>query len=452
MRSIAYLSGVDVAPGAADVDALDTSIVRACDRLTRCVTLLAPVEDPPRVFVVTRGTQPVGAKDEEIAVGQAPLWGLTRAVALEHPALRSTLIDLNRGEGLEVDTDRPACEVVSDPTEQEVALRRGNRLARTIAPVSAAGPAVSLACPDAANVALVAGHGGSLDRMRLVPRSRAPLPPRGVGIAVCAAGVRFRDVMSAMGLSPGAPIALGSECAGRAVSVGSEVEGLDPRDEVIAIAPASFARFATTIPIALLTAYYALVHAAAGGVGLAAVQIAQHRGARDGGQRGEAGASRRVRRAPCLRLAVARLRRRRDGVHGWSRRRRGPKLPRAFRLLSQRKVIGKVVLRPHGAVSRAAPAIRGDGSYVVTGGLGALGLEVARWLAMPCAGAVVLVGRRPPSARTQAVARSAVRRRPSGTRPPSGRRRPRPGGRAAHRGPAHVAAAPWGHSCRWRAS
>ena len=44
----------------------------------------------------------------------------------------------------------------------------------------------------------------------------------------------------------------------------------------------------------------------------------------------------------------------------------------------------------------AGPTLRGDGSYLITGGLGALGLEAAEWLARSGAGHVVLAGRRPP--------------------------------------------------------
>src|SRR3990172_8658832 len=104
---------------------------------------------------------------------------------------------------------------------------------------------------------------------------------------------------------------LGDECAGKVVAMGDGVAEFQIGDEVMAIAPASLSAFATTqsgfvtrkpahlsfeqaatIPIAFMTAYYALhhlgrlskgervlIHAAAGGVGLAAVQIAQWIGA-----------------------------------------------------------------------------------------------------------------------------------------------------------------------------
>jgi NADPH:quinone reductase-like Zn-dependent oxidoreductase/NADP-dependent 3-hydroxy acid dehydrogenase YdfG len=73
----------------------------------------------------------------------------------------------------------------------------------------------------------------------------------------------------------------------------------------------------------------------------------------------------------------------------------------AFRTMAQARHVGRLVLdyddRP--VEARAHPAtgdtpIRRDATYVVTGGLGGFGLEVARWLAEKGAGALVLIGRR----------------------------------------------------------
>jgi NADPH:quinone reductase-like Zn-dependent oxidoreductase/acyl carrier protein len=117
--------------------------------------------------------------------------------------------------------------------------------------------------------------------------------------------------MNAAGVYPGGPIPFGAECAGTITAVGEGVRDLRVDDEVIALASGSFGAFvaadaravirkpaalnfgqAATIPITFLTAYYSLhqlarlskgervlIHAAAGGVGLAAVQLARHAGA-----------------------------------------------------------------------------------------------------------------------------------------------------------------------------
>jgi acyl transferase domain-containing protein/NADPH:quinone reductase-like Zn-dependent oxidoreductase/acyl carrier protein/short-subunit dehydrogenase len=146
-----------------------------------------------------------------------------------------------------------------------------------------------------------------------------PVPDKDeVVIAVEATGLNFRDVMWAMGLLPEealedgfAGATIGMELAGRVVQVGSAVNDLYPGDRVMGIAPAAFSTHvrvrrdgvtkfpdrlnfaaAATVPVAFLTAYYAmvqlahiekgetiLIHGAAGGVGLAALQIAKLKGA-----------------------------------------------------------------------------------------------------------------------------------------------------------------------------
>jgi NADPH:quinone reductase-like Zn-dependent oxidoreductase len=110
---------------------------------------------------------------------------------------------------------------------------------------------------------------------------------------------------------PGASGLLGSECSGRVVAIGAEVGSIRVGDEVVAIAPGAFATYviaraslavpkpralsfaeAAALPNVLLTADWALnrlgrlqagervlIHAAAGGVGLAAVRLAQRVGA-----------------------------------------------------------------------------------------------------------------------------------------------------------------------------
>jgi 1-acyl-sn-glycerol-3-phosphate acyltransferase len=70
----------------------------------------------------------------------------------------------------------------------------------------------------------------------------------------------------------------------------------------------------------------------------------------------------------------------------------------AFRMMAQAKHIGKVVISIHpeagaGAAAPARPNLRDDGTYIVTGGLGGFGVEVARWLAELGAGHLALLGR-----------------------------------------------------------
>src|SRR5262249_49294247 len=144
-----------------------------------------------------------------------------------------------------------------------------------------------------------------------------PLQDDEIEIDVRAAGLNFRDVMYAMGLLPDEAIedgfcgpTLGMELSGVVLRAGPDAE-FAAGDEVIAIAPASFSTrartksfavtrkpsdwsfaAAATVPTAFFTAYYSLVelarlepgervliHGAAGGVGIAAIQIAKYLGA-----------------------------------------------------------------------------------------------------------------------------------------------------------------------------
>jgi len=140
-----------------------------------------------------------------------------------------------------------------------------------------------------------------------------------VEIAVEATGLNFRDLMWMLSLLPDDIIdrgvvgsTFGCECAGRIIRTGANIRRLQPGDRVVAFAASAFSTHVTvpaaqvaklperisceagaTIPVAFLTAYYSLItlaklkrgewiliHGAAGGVGLAVVQIARARHAR----------------------------------------------------------------------------------------------------------------------------------------------------------------------------
>lgn len=156
---------------------------------------------------------------------------------------------------------------------------------------------------------------GQLETLALHAAPREAPAPDEVEIEVVAAGLNFKDVLVATGLLPvgaGAGSGFGAECAGRVVRVGTAVAAhFRPGDEVLAAAPGALADFvlakaahvfpkppelsfaaAATVPVAFATAWFALktvgriaagqrvlIHAATGGVGLAAVQIARQAGA-----------------------------------------------------------------------------------------------------------------------------------------------------------------------------
>src|SRR5262249_53228548 len=137
------------------------------------------------------------------------------------------------------------------------------------------------------------------------PDAERPLESHEIRIAVRVAGVNFRDVVSSLGMLPGDPRPPGGEGTGVVVETGSEVRGLPVGTRVMgmfaAFGPLAVidARLVAPVPdgwsdveaagvaTAYLTACHALfdlgrvrpgdrvlIHAAAGGVGMAAVRLA----------------------------------------------------------------------------------------------------------------------------------------------------------------------------------
>jgi NADPH:quinone reductase-like Zn-dependent oxidoreductase/acyl carrier protein len=196
---------------------------------------------------------------------------------------------------------------------EEYALR--NAGAGTAVRKHSAGPLEKTSClPEDFNFCLEISSPGTLDTLKFRPLPRKKPDPGEVEIEVCVTGLNFIEVLFALGLLPNPPgfrAKFGLECAGRIAALGAGVKDFAVGDEVIAFSQASFALFTTspawsiahkpsqlsleeaaTIPAAYVTAYHALVnlgrlrqgervliHAAAGGVGMAAVNIAQHAGA-----------------------------------------------------------------------------------------------------------------------------------------------------------------------------
>ncbi|WP_425554705.1 SDR family NAD(P)-dependent oxidoreductase, partial [Kitasatospora putterlickiae] len=245
-----------------------------------------------RLALVTRNA--VSVDGEAADAAQAALWGLLRSAQSEHPD-RFLLVDLDGGT--------PDWGALLDGDEPQVAVR-GERL---LAPRLTAAPAPAADEPWHLSVT----RKGSLDGVEVTASAaRRPLAPGEVRIGVRAAGVNFRDVLIALGVYPD-DVPLGAEAAGTVLEVGAGVTDLAPGDRVFGIVGGSFgpvavadralvARIpdgwsfteAASVPVAYATAYYGLVdlaglragervlvHAAAGGVGTAAVQIARHLGA-----------------------------------------------------------------------------------------------------------------------------------------------------------------------------
>jgi acyl transferase domain-containing protein/NADPH:quinone reductase-like Zn-dependent oxidoreductase/NAD(P)-dependent dehydrogenase (short-subunit alcohol dehydrogenase family) len=271
----------------------------------------------PRLYLLTRGAH--AFRNDDIRLAGAPAWGLGLTIGLEFPQARCKVVDLEAmpapGEA-----DAVWLELARDDDHGEIVLRRGERFTRRLLSLGASEVHAPVAAVD-----LPGGHGfvlrkdapGALDRLRYRAVQRQP-PGRGqVTIRVMSASLNFLDVMTATGQVP--PLesvpgqGLGADCAGVITEVGDGVGDLAPGDAVVAISSAqgtvsshltvsrtsvaakpaalSFEE-AATLPVAFLTASIALrqlarlqpgervlIHSAAGGTGVAAIQIARLIGA-----------------------------------------------------------------------------------------------------------------------------------------------------------------------------
>ncbi|MFF3248808.1 type I polyketide synthase [Streptomyces sp. NPDC002870] len=252
-----------------------------------------------RLVVVTRNA--VSAEQRQLDPAQAAVWGLVRAARLEHPD-RFVLVDVDGTE-----ESLAALPEALASGEPELAVRAGTvYLPRLSSNVQRDELPVPEEARDGWRLDITAK--GTLDQLALVPIDQRPLEPGEVRIAVRAAGVNFRDVLNALGMYPGDAGAFGLEGAGVITEIGAGVHGLAPGDRVMGLFPQAFGLTAVadartvvrmpegwsfaqgaSVPVVFLTAYYALVdlgglragesvliHAAAGGVGMAAVQLARH--------------------------------------------------------------------------------------------------------------------------------------------------------------------------------
>lgn len=295
--------------------AIDLTMRLGCESLLYLVQALSrQTVTMPRLWVVTRGAQAVLAEDTLPGLPQAPLWGMAKVVGLEYPDTQVTCIDLVPTPVATSANEEAHLlwrEVHAATTAEQIAYRHQTRYVARLGRNEQATPVTSgLPLPEKRPFALTIGARGSLDQLTLAPTTRVKPKHGEVEIWVHAAGLNFRDVLNALDLYPGEP-PLGAECAGEIVAIGPGVTNFAVGDPVIAYALGALGEYVTvnaqwvapkpfnlsfaeaaTIPAVFLTAYYALhhvaklapgervlVHAAAGGVGLAACQLARLAGA-----------------------------------------------------------------------------------------------------------------------------------------------------------------------------
>ena len=264
-----------------------TSLATAAEGTARRIMLVAEAEEARAAAVI----------------------GLGRVLANEMPGLKPSRVTLVPGMTPEEAAHRLVAEWHGHAPE--VKLSSSGRFAPALR------PGLPVAAP-AFPARLAIGQPGHLASLAWKSLGILPKPgPGEVRLRIAATGLNFRDVMWAQGLLPEdmlmdgfAGPSLGMECAGMVEEAGAGV-GLKPGTQVFGFAPAAFATHAltraealqplpqamtpeaaATIPVAFITAAYSLetlarlrpqervlIHGGAGGVGLAALQIAKAAGA-----------------------------------------------------------------------------------------------------------------------------------------------------------------------------
>ncbi len=276
--------------------------------LTQAIEVFAPAAKL-RLDVITRSAQAVG-RNNDVTLAQGPSIGLMRVIANEHNNFACRGIDLP-AEPLAADISLIWNELLQEDAEREIAFRGEARYVRRVTRgLEPREQELARHVP----LRLESRERGLLDALRLVPFA---LPPCGAGevvIEVKAAGMNFRDVLKALALYPAETAdarIFGDEVAGVVKTVGAGVTHVKAGDRVFGLAvfglaTDSMARAgdvrlipdglsfeeAATLPVVFMTSWHALktvaqlqpgervlVHAGAGGVGMAAIQIAHHLGA-----------------------------------------------------------------------------------------------------------------------------------------------------------------------------
>ncbi len=255
------------------------------------------------LWFVTRGAQ-VLERERTGQLAGAALWGLGRVVLREAPQMQARMLDLDP-EAAEPGA-AIANELLFPDSENHIAHRRERRQAARLVRTGAG--AARLALPEEADWVLAPDEGGAIETLQVQPLAMQALEPNEVRVAVDACGLNFLDVFRAMGLVEEG--LLGEEFCGRIVETGPDVTAVSTGDrvagfafgtfgpevvtheELVAPAPPGVSAAAlATVPSVFVTCVLSyelaglkagdrvLIHAGAGGVGLAAIQLARAAGA-----------------------------------------------------------------------------------------------------------------------------------------------------------------------------
>ncbi len=284
-----------------DDDTLGSTYRRTHEALAALQSWLAE-HDSGTLVVSTRGA--VGQPGEDVIdLAGAAVWGLVRSAQTEHP-----------GRIVLADSDAPLSDTtigaILSAGEPQVLVRDDTVYTGRVHGSRAVDALLVPPGGDAWRLGM--SSRGTFENLVLepIPDADAPLESGQVRVAVRTMPANFRDVMIALGLYPDEDAVMGVEASGVVIetapgvsrfAVGDRVTGLFPEGtgsmaitdaRLLMDIPSGWSYTeAATAPVVFATAYYALttladvkagqrilIHAGAGGVGMAAVQLARHFG------------------------------------------------------------------------------------------------------------------------------------------------------------------------------
>jgi len=321
---ILHLDGLVQDEDGSTPDALLQAQVRRCALAAAAAQALERSGSAATLWLLTAGAAQHLATDaaDNTGINDTSLWGYGRTMMNEAAQFGVRLLDLPDAIPAEAVLDALERELRWPDAEQEAAIApNGRRYVPRLRTLPPPAPAVTAAdsARESRHLRLGFEFPGQLRNLRWEASLAPELADDELEIEVHATGLNFRDVMYALGLLSDEAIengfagpTLGLEFSGTVLRVGPDAGGdYQPGDAVVGFGPASFANrvltkssaiahippgisfeAAATIPSTFFTVYYALhhlaqleegekvlIHGAAGGVGIAAIQFAQWCGA-----------------------------------------------------------------------------------------------------------------------------------------------------------------------------
>ncbi len=312
---VVYLWGLD-APTEKD-DPTGTADAIACLCLIQALARTKHLES--RHFsLITRNAQSVHSDERLLTLAQAPLVGLVRVAINEYPDIRFQLVDLDHEDGQD-DLASLMEELSANSPDEEMAFRSAGRYVHRLVQIRLEEPE-PVAATSGLLYELEIGTPGNIESLRFREKQRRAPGSGKIEIEVHAASLDYKDVLKVTKILPEEALgntfygdSLGMEAAGVITRVGEGVEDYRAGDAIVASLPNAFSTYITvpvdavflmpklgnlsyeeavSVPRVFITAYYGLhriarlqlgekvlIYAATGGVGMAAIQVAQWIGA-----------------------------------------------------------------------------------------------------------------------------------------------------------------------------